>query len=227
MHLLKTPCPYTVTPIKSGHSGDTQLFAFIEAAGWPVWPLVLASVISLAIIGERLWSLRSSVVTPPELLAQVVQEYRQNGVNPMLLARLSSGAPLAQVFAAGLKNVKSTPQVMKEAIDDAGRAVAHDLERFLTTLGTIASISPLLGLLGTVIGMIEIFGSQAPTGGGNPVVLAHGISIALYNTAMGLIVAIPSMIFYRYFRGKVDSLIVDMESQAVKLVEILHGERTG
>jgi biopolymer transport protein ExbB len=202
------------------------VFAFIEAAGWPVWPLVLASVISLAIIGERAWSLRRSVVTPPELLGQVVTEYRQNGVNPMLLARLASGAPLAQVFAAGLKNVKSTPQVMKEAIDDAGRAVAHDLERFLNTLGTIASISPLLGLFGTVIGMIEIFGSQAPSGS-NPIVLAHGISIALYNTAMGLIVAIPSMIFYRHFRGKVDSLIVEMESQAVKLVEILHGERHG
>ena len=202
------------------------MFAFIEAAGWPVWPLVLASVISLAIIGERAWSLRSNVVVPPDLLPKVVQEFRQNGVDPMMLARLSTGAPLAQVFAAGLKNVKSTPQVMKEAIDDAGRSVAHDLERFLNTLGTIASISPLLGLLGTVIGMIEIFGSQAPTGGSNPVVLAHGISIALYNTAMGLIVAIPSMIFYRYYRSKVDSLIVEMESQAVKLVEILHGERT-
>ena len=202
------------------------MFAFIEAAGWPVWPLVLASVISLAIIGERAWSLRSNVVVPPDLLPKVVQEFRQNGVDPMMLARLSTGAPLAQVFAAGLKNVKSTPQVMKEAIDDAGRSVAHDLERFLNTLGTIASISPLLGLLGTVIGMIEIFGSQAPTGGSNPVVLAHGISIALYNTAMGLIVAIPSMIFYRYFRSKVDSLIVEMESQAVKLVEIMHGERT-
>ena len=202
------------------------MFAFIEAAGWPVWPLVLASVISLAIIGERAWSLRGSVITPPDLLNQVVQEYRQNGVNPMLLARLSTGAPLAQVFAAGLKNVKSTPQVMKEAIDDSGRAVAHELERFLTTLGTIATISPLLGLLGTVIGMIEIFGSQAPSGS-NPIVLAHGISVALYNTAMGLIVAIPSMIFYRHFRNKVDSLIVEMESQAVKLVEILHGERQG
>jgi len=201
------------------------LFAFIEAAGWPVWPLVLASVISLAIIGERAWSLRSSVVTPSGLLAQVVQEFRQNGVDPMVIARLSGGPALAQVFAAGLKNVKSTPQVMKEAIDDAGRAVAHDLERFLTTLGTIASISPLLGLLGTVIGMIEIFGSQAPSGT-NPIVLAHGISIALYNTAMGLIVAIPSMIFYRFYRSKVDSLIVEMESQAVKLVEILHGART-
>ena len=202
------------------------MFAFIEAAGWPVWPLVLASVISLAIIGERAWSLRSGVVTPSDLLGQVITEYHQNGVNPMLLARLATGVPLAQVFAAGLKNVKSTPQVMKEAIDDAGRAVAHDLERFLTTLGTIASISPLLGLFGTVIGMIEIFGSQAPSGGSNPVVLAHGISIALYNTAMGLIVAIPSMIFYRHFRSKVDSLIVEMESQAVKLVEILHGERS-
>ena len=128
------------------------------------------------------------------------------------------------MFAAGLKNVKSTPQIMKEAIDETGRAVAHELERFLTTLGTIATISPLLGLLGTVIGMIEIFGSQTPTGS-NPIVLAHGISIALYNTAMGLIVAIPSMIFYRHYRNKVDSLIVEMESQAVKLVEILHGER--
>lgn len=200
------------------------MFAFIEAAGWPVWPLVLASVISLAIIGERAWSLRASVVTPPGLLQQVVQEYRQHGVDPMFIARLAGGAPLAQIFAAGLKNVKSTPQVMKEAIDDAGRAVAHDLSRFLTTLGTIASISPLLGLLGTVIGMIEIFGSQAPSGT-NPIVLAHGISVALYNTAMGLIVAIPSMIFYRYYRNKVDSLIIEMESQAVKLVEILHGER--
>jgi biopolymer transport protein ExbB len=202
------------------------LFAFIEAAGWPVWPLVLASIISLAIIGERAWSLRGSIVAPQALLGEIVQEFRQNGLNPLLLARLTGGSPLAQIFAAGLKNVKSTPQVMKEAIDDAGRAVAHELERFLTTLGTIASISPLLGLLGTVIGMIEIFGSQAPSGS-NPIVLAHGISIALYNTAMGIIVAIPSMIFYRHFRNKVDSLIVEMESQAVKLVEILHGERQG
>ena len=200
------------------------MFALIEAAGWPIWPLILASIIALAIIGERAWSLRGSIVTPKDLLAQVVQEYRQNGVTPQLLTRLAGGPPLAQVFAAGLKNVKSTPQVMKEAIDETGRAVAHELERFLTTLGTIAVIGPLLGLLGTVIGMIEIFGSQTPTGS-NPIVLAHGISIALYNTAMGLIVAIPSMIFYRHYRNKADSLIIEMENQAVKLVEILHGER--
>ncbi len=200
------------------------MFALIEAAGWPIWPLVLASIISLAIIGERAWSLRSSIVVPKELLGQVIQEYRQNGASPQMLARLAGGSPLAQVFAAGIKNVKSSPQIMKEAIDDTGRAVAHELERFLTTLGTIATISPLLGLLGTVIGMIEIFGSQAPSGS-NPIMLAHGIAIALYNTAMGLIVAIPSMIFHRHYRNKVDSLIVEMESQAVKLVEVVHGER--
>jgi biopolymer transport protein ExbB len=202
------------------------VFALIEAAGWPIWPLLLASVIALAIIGERAWSLRSSVVAPADLLNQVAQEFRQQGVTPQLLQRLAGGSPLGQILTAGLKNAKSQPQVIKEALDDAGRAVAHELERFLTTLGTIASISPLLGLLGTVIGMIEIFGSQAPSGS-NPIVLAHGISVALYNTAMGLVVAIPSMIFYRHFRSRVDSLIVEMESQAVRLVEILHGDRQG
>ena len=200
------------------------MFALIEAAGWPIWPLLIASVISLAIIGERGWSLRSTIVAPKDLLNQVVQEYRQHGATSQLLTRLGSASALGQILGAGLKNAKNSPQVIKEALDDAGRAVAHDLERFLNTLGTIASISPLLGLLGTVIGMIEIFGSQAPSGS-NPIVLAHGISVALYNTAMGLIVAIPSMIFYRYYRGRVDSLIVEMESQAVQLVEILHGER--
>jgi biopolymer transport protein ExbB len=200
------------------------VFALIEAAGWPIWPLLLASVISLAIIGERAWSLRSSIVSPKNLLNEVAQEFQQHGVSQQLVARLGGGSPLGQILAAGIKNAKSSPQIMKEALDDAGRSVAHELERFLNTLGTIASISPLLGLLGTVIGMIEIFGSQAPSGS-NPIVLAHGISVALYNTAMGLVVAIPSMIFYRYFRGRVDSLIVEMESQAVRLVEILHGDR--
>ncbi|MBI1965150.1 MAG: MotA/TolQ/ExbB proton channel family protein [Betaproteobacteria bacterium] len=200
------------------------MFALIEAAGWPIWPLILASIIALAIIGERLWSLRSGVVLPRNLLAQVVQECRQNGVTPQMLGQLASGSPLGQVFAAGLKNVRSTPAIMKEAIEESGRAVAIELERFLTSLGTIAAIGPLLGLFGTVIGMIEIFGSQTPQGG-NPLVLAHGISIALYNTAFGLVIAIPAMIFYRYFRAKVDAMLVDIELQAIKLVEILHGER--
>ena len=200
------------------------MFALIEAAGWPIWFLILASVIALAIIGERLWSLRSGVVLPRNLLARVVQECRQNGVTPQMLGQLANGSPLGQVFAAGLKNVKSTPAIMKEAIEESGRAVAIELERFLTSLGTISVIAPLLGLFGTVIGMIEIFGSQTPQGG-NPLVLAHGISIALYNTAFGLVIAVPAMIFYRHFRAKVDVMLVDMEMQAIKLVEIIHGER--
>jgi biopolymer transport protein ExbB len=200
------------------------LFAIIQAAGWPIWFLIVASIIALAIIGERWWSLRESVVMPKNLLVQVVQDYRQNGATPQVLSRIAKGSPMGQVFAAGLKNAKSPTPIIKEAIEESGRAVAIELERFLTTLGTIAAISPLLGLFGTVVGMIEIFGSQTPQGG-NPLQMAHGISIALYNTAFGLVVAVPAMIFYRHFRAKVDEMLVDMELQAVKLIEIIHGER--
>ena len=200
------------------------MFSIIEAAGWPIWPLLLCSVIALAIIGERMWSLRQSAVMPRGLLNRVLQEYRQNGVTPEMLTRLSSESPLGQIFAAVLRNLQSDIAIMKEAIEEAGRAVAIELERFLTSLGTIAAIAPLLGLFGTVIGMIEIFGAQTPQGT-NPLVLAHGISIALYNTAFGLVVAVPAMIFYRYYRAKVDALLVDMELQGIKLVEIAHGER--
>jgi biopolymer transport protein ExbB len=200
------------------------LFALIEAAGWPIWFIIVASVVALAIIGERWWSLREGIVMPRDLLAQTLQDYRQNDVSPQMLARLAKGSPLGRVFAAGLRNAKSPPGIIKEAIEESGRTVAIDLERFLTTLGTIAAISPLLGLFGTVVGMIEIFGAQTPQGT-NPLVLAHGISIALYNTALGLVVAVPAMIFYRHFRAKVDVMLVDMEMQAIKLVEIIHGER--
>jgi biopolymer transport protein ExbB len=200
------------------------VFSIIQAAGWPIWPLILCSVIALAIIGERTWSLRRSLVMPKGLLERVLHEFRQNGATPEMINRVAAESPEGQVFAAALRNVESDPAIMKEAIEEGGRAVAIELERFLTTLGTIAAIGPLLGLFGTVIGMIEIFGSQTPQGG-NPLVLAHGISIALYNTAFGLVVAIPSMIFYRYFRAKVDALLVDMELQAIKLVEVVHGER--
>ena len=200
------------------------MFALIEAAGWPIWFLIVASVIALAIIGERWWSLREGIVMPRDLLAQTLQEYRQNEVSPQMLSRLAKGSPLGRVFAAGLRNAKSPPDIIKEAIEESGRTVAIELERFLTSLGTIAVIAPLLGLFGTVVGMIEIFGAQTPQGT-NPLVLAHGISIALYNTALGLVVAIPAMIFYRHFRAKVDVMLVDMEMQAIKLVEIIHGER--
>lgn len=200
------------------------MFALIEAAGWPIWFLIIASVIALAIIGERWWSLRESVVMPRELLDRAIQDYRENKISPQMLSRLARGSPLGQVFAAGLRNAKSPPGIIKEAIEESGRTVAIELERFLTSLGTIAVVAPLLGLFGTVVGMIEIFGAQTPQGT-NPLVLAHGISIALYNTALGIAVAVPAMIFYRHFRAKVDVMLVDMEMQAIKLVEIIHGER--
>ena len=202
------------------------MFAIVEAAGWPIWFLILASIIALGLIIERLLYLRANRVAPPALLGEVVEELKQRGVSDGMLSRLAEGSPLGRIFSAGLKNIKSPPEVMKESIEEGGRAVAHDLERFLTTLGTIASISPLLGLFGTVVGMIEIFGSQNAAGN-NPSILAHGISVALYNTAFGLIVAVPSMIFYRHFRAQVDSLTIEMEQQAIKLLEIVHGQRKG
>ncbi|MDD2720256.1 MAG: MotA/TolQ/ExbB proton channel family protein [Gallionella sp.] len=202
------------------------MIAIVEAAGWPIWFLILASIIAVGLIAERLIYLRSSKIAPPGLLDEVVKDLKKRGVNDEMLNALSKNSPLGGLFAAGLKNIKSSPEVMKESIEEAGRATTHELEHFLTTLGTIASISPLLGLFGTVVGMIEIFGAQTAAGN-SPAVLAHGISVALYNTAFGLIVAIPSMIFYRHFRAKVDSLTVEMEQQAIKLVEIVHGLRKG
>jgi len=190
----------------------------IQAAGWPIWPLIIASVIALAIIFERAWSLRLERVLPTGLLQRSVDTLKAGA--PVT----DDGSPLGRLLATGASMVGRSREVMKESLEETGRAVAHDLSRYLTTLGTIASVAPLLGLLGTVIGMVEIFGAQTPTGG-NPAALAHGISVALYNTAFGLIVAIPSMIAYRHFRGQVESLLVEMEQQAVKLVEIIHGER--
>lgn len=200
------------------------MLSIIQAAGWPIWPLILASVVALAIIGERMWSLNGSLVAPRTLLPKVQEWLKQGGVNDEILLNLERHSPLGRLFAAGLRNERSSRQMMQEAIEDAGRAVTHDLERFLTTLGTIASVSPLLGLLGTVIGMVEIFSALTPSGG-SPAQLAHGISVALYNTAMGLVVAIPSMIFYRYFRAKVDGLVMAMEQESVKLVDMVHGDR--
>jgi biopolymer transport protein ExbB len=198
----------------------------IEAAGWPIWPLIFASIVALGIIAERAWSLQRVKIVPRGLLSEVAQEVKQKGVTQDLLNRLSEGPLLARLFAVGLRHVRSSREVMKESLEESGRVAAHELDRFLTTLGTIASLAPIMGLFGTVVGMIEIFGAQGGPGmSTNPQQLAHGISVALYNTALGLLVAIPSMIFYRHYRAKVDSLVVEMEMQAVKLVEIVHGER--
>ena len=200
------------------------MFSIILAAGWPIWPLLLASIIAVALIIERMVALRRAKVLPSGLLQRVIAEYRQSGVNEAMLANLEAQSPLGGVLAAGLRNAGSLLEIMREAIEEAGAVVAHELDRYLTTLGTIASISPLMGLFGTVVGMIEIFGSQSPTGT-NPLQLAHGISVALYNTGFGLIIAIPGMIFWRHFRALVNGFVIEMQQQAVRMVEVLHGER--
>jgi biopolymer transport protein ExbB len=200
------------------------LLEIIHAAGWPIYFILIASIIALAIIGERFWSLRPSLIAPHTLFQEVAQVVRAKGVSNEFLERLARNSPLGRIFAAGLYNLKSSREVMKDAIEDAGQTAVLELERFLNTLGTIATVTPLLGLFGTVIGMIEIFAAQTP-GSGNPAQLAQGISIALYNTAGGLAVAIPALIFYRHFRKRVDVIIVEMEQEAVKLVEVVHGER--
>jgi len=202
------------------------VLSILEAAGWPSWFLLACSVIALAIIFERSWALRSHAVTPSDLLPRVLDQFKSRGMNSEVIERLAQSCPLGRVLSAGLMNAQSSREIMKESIEDAGRAVMLELERYLTTLGTIATISPLLGLFGTVVGMIVIFKTQGPAGT-NPAELAHGISIALYNTAFGLIVAVPSMVFYRHFRARVNRLVVEMEQQAVKLVEIVHGHRRG
>ena len=200
------------------------MFAIVQAAGWPIYPLLLASVISVALIIERLVALRHSKVVPKGLLQRSVGEFKRGANNDKLLEDLDKHSPLGRVLSAGLRNVSSSREIMKESIEEAGSAVSHDLNRYLTTLGTIASISPLMGLFGTVVGMIEIFGSQSPNGA-NPMQLAHGISIALYNTGFGLVIAIPGMIFWRHFRALVNGFVLEMQQQAVRLVEVLHGER--
>ena len=202
------------------------MWSVIQASGWPIWPLLLASILAVAIIIERAWTLRRKRINPPGLLDSVLEELRR-GASPLELAqRLEGHSPLGRVLAAGLRNYGSSREVMKEAIEDAGRVVAHELERYLTALGTIAAISPLLGLLGTIVGMIEIFASQSAAGA-NPQQLAHGISVALNSTGLGLIIAIPATIFWRHFRAYVDSLVIEMEQEAVRLVEVAHGERAG
>ena len=201
------------------------MLAIFQAAGWPIWLLLIASIVAVALIVERLIYLRREKILPKQLLDEVIRVYRAGKVTPDVVDKLEQNSPLGTVLAAALRNVDAPRDVMKESIEEAGRGVAHNLERFLTTLGTIASLAPLMGLFGTVVGMIEIFGAQSPTGGSNPAQLAHGISVALYNTGFGLAIAMPALVFYRHFRALVDSFIVEMELQAVKFVDVVHGTR--
>lgn len=201
------------------------MFAIIQAAGWPIWFLLIASVIAVALIIERLLYLRRSQLLPASLLPEVIQLYQSGRATPEVVAQLEQNSPLGRVLAAGLRQAGAPRDVMKEAIEEAGRGAAHQLERFLTTLGSIASLAPLMGLFGTIVGMIDIFGSQNATGT-DPGQLAHGISVALYNTGFGLAIAMPALVFYRHFRALVDSFVLDMEQQAVKFVDVVHGVRT-
>jgi biopolymer transport protein ExbB len=198
------------------------LLAILQAAGWPIWLLLIASIVALALIIERLIYLRREKILPRQLLDEVIRVYRNGKVTPDIVDKLEQNSPLGAVLAAALRNVDAPRDVMKESIEEAGRGVAQVLERFLTTLGTIASLAPLMGLFGTVVGMIELFGGSSTA---NPGQLAHGISVALYNTGFGLAVAMPALVFYRHFRALVDSFIVDMELQAVKFVDVVHGAR--
>jgi biopolymer transport protein ExbB len=200
------------------------LLAILTAAGWPIWLLLIASIVAMTLIIERLLYLRKARILPSNLLQEVIRVYHNGKINADVVQKLEQNSPLGRVLAAGLRNVNAPREVMKESIEEAGRGTAHELERFLTTLGTIATLAPLMGLFGTVVGMIEIFGSQNGTGA-NPVQLAHGISVALYNTGFGLAIAMPALVFYRHFRALVDSFIVDMEQQAVKFVDIVHSSR--
>jgi len=186
-------------------------------------PILLCSVIAMAIIAERFWTLQRKRITPSNLVVQVWQWAKSGNVNEDRVRALRKSSPLGRILAAGLANRNSSREMMKENIEDVGRHVVHDLDRHLNTLGTIASITPLLGLLGTVIGMIKVFAVITTQGVGDPGVLAGGISEALITTAAGLTVAIPALMFHRYFRGHVDELVVTMEQEALKMVEAMHG----
>ncbi len=190
-------------------------------------PIIACSVIALAIIVERFWSLNKKRVIPEHLVGKIWQWNQQGQLNNERVLKLSNASPLGRILASGLLNRDNSREVMKESIEETGRHVAHDLGRFLNTLGTVASITPLLGLLGTVVGMIKVFSVITSVGVGNPNELAGGISQALLTTAAGISVAIPSLIFHRYFRGRVNALVVSMEAEALRMIEVMHGERSG
>jgi len=193
--------------------------------GWLMLPILMCSVVALAIIAERFWALNSEKIIPEKTLSSVWQLYKAGQLDKSRVQTLSLSSPLGKILASGINNQVHGREVMKESIEESGRQVIHELERYLNTLGTIASITPLLGLLGTVVGMITVFEDITLSGVGDPTILAGGISQALITTATGLSVGIPSLMFFRYFRGRVDELVIKMEDEAIKLLEMMHGER--
>lgn len=189
------------------------MLEILRAAGWPIWLLVATSVLGLAIIVERFLSLRGGLVLPARLPAQVAELARKRGDTPETLNQLASGSPLGRVLAEVLVNREENSTLRTQAVEEVGREIADRLNRYLPALATIAVVAPLMGLLGTVVGMIEIFGAYSPSGG-DPAQLAHGISVALYNTGFGILIAIPALIFHRYFRSRVDRFLHRMEHEA-------------
>ena len=216
-----------IIPSLAGHphgrtAQESPVFSIIQAAGWPIWPLLICSTVALALVFERLYQLRPSLVAPAALLDEVLAVTRSSLPGTEVVNKLAANSVLGGVLAAGLRSVIAEPRLteaaLRQSFENAGRLAVHGLERYLNTLGTIAAAAPLLGLFGTVVGMIEIFGSQAPGSSGNPQLLAHGISVALYNTALGLMIAIPTLMFYRYFRGRVDEYQLTLDLAAARLV---------
>jgi biopolymer transport protein ExbB len=201
------------------------VFELIKSGGWIMIPLILCSITAMGIVGERFWSLQRKKVLPPQLIPQLWQLIQKGQINATTIQQLRANSPLGIVLAAGLVNRNHGREIMKTSIEETGRQVVHELERFLNTLGSIALISPLMGLLGTVLGIIDVFAAMGIKGLGNPAVLANGIGMALIATATGLVIAIPSVFFHRYFERLIDEYVLKMEEESLKLVDIIHGER--
>jgi len=201
------------------------VFELVQAGGWLMLPIILSSIVSVAIVAERFWTLRRKRILPSGLVSAVIKLQRQKKMTRVQIDEIRESSPLGRVLSSGLINIEHSREIMKQALEETGRQVVLELERFLNALGTIASITPLLGLLGTVIGMIKVFSVITTQGVGDPGILAGGISEALVTTAAGLAVAIPSLIFYRYFRAHVDELALEMEDEALKMVEVMQGDR--
>ena len=201
------------------------MFELVQAGGWLMIPILLCSVIAVAIVVERMWTLRQKKVIPEKLLTGIWNLLSKDALTDQHISEIENGSPLGRVLAAGLINRHLSRDLIRESIEENGRHVVHEMERFMNTLGTISVIAPLLGLLGTVIGMIRVFTAITVIGIGDPTQLAGGISEALITTAAGLTVAIPSLIFHRHLKRKIDELVVAMEQEAMKLVEFLHGDR--
>lgn len=201
------------------------MFELVKNGGWMMFPIILSSIVAMAIIGERLWSLQRKKIIPADLMAHIWQLHRENKLDEAAIRRIKVSSPLGRILAAGLQNRKYGREMMKVSIEEVGRQVAHELERYLNALGSIAAITPLLGLLGTVDGIIRVFSDLAIGGMGDPAILSNGISEALICTASGLTVAIPSLFFHRYFERLVDDHVVHMEENALRLVDIMQGDR--